>query len=60
MNNQSQASGKVLKDALNLNSIYYTGYTTKEKGEDKHESGPFITMLFSIIGLIFVSKKVIQ
>ena len=54
MNNQSQASGKVLKDALNLNSIYYAGYTTKEKGEDKHESGPFITMLFVESGKLLV------
>lgn len=54
MNNQFQVNGKILKDALNLNSIYYAGYTTKEKGEDKHESGPFITMLFVESGKLTV------
>jgi AraC-like DNA-binding protein len=54
MISQENLGGKALKDALNLSSIYYAGYTTKEKGEAKHESGPFITMLFVESGKLTV------
>ena len=54
MENKTQTGGKTLKDALTLSSIYYAGYATKEKGEAKHESGPFITMLFVESGKLIV------
>ena len=54
MKSKASLGEKILKDALNLSSIYYVGYTTKEKGESKHESGPFITMLFVESGKLTV------
>ncbi len=54
MMNANQKGGTFLKDALTLSSIYYAGYTVKEKGETKHESGAFITMLFVESGKLVV------
>ncbi len=54
MDAQEKTGGRILKDALNLSSIYYAGYTAREKGESLHESGPFITMLFVESGSLTV------
>lgn len=39
-------NGRVLKDALNLNMIYFVGYKTEKKGEFSYENTNFITLVY--------------
>ena len=57
MLNDITASGRVIKDALSLNNLYYSGYDNFAKGEYVFESGPFITLLFAESGNFSINHQ---
>lgn len=44
------SSGRRLKDALTLSSIFYSGYRSLKKGENCFEGGHFLTVIFAESG----------
>lgn len=57
MLNDIKSNGRVLKDALLLQHLYYSGYENFAKGEYIFESGPFITLLFAESGQFSINQK---